>query len=193
MLPHRQLSPSCPLCPGGPGCPSAACQSPGCRMRPGERQNLRAGGLGTATCYGGPWVLLNRGTFFLKVTRRGDDTQSPWQLQPVQGCWGGTGVSWQKCWGMLRGLCVSLSWVLEASMSWSRADFQHFSLLIGVDCLRGSLLSWDCPEQCLIMEVLPECSVQELFKFLNPRKQSRGSGAEPLVTADHSGFASPWI
>lgn len=45
------------------------------------------------------------------------------------------------------------------SVSWSWADFQHFSLLISVDCLRESLLSRDCPEQCLITGMLPECSL----------------------------------
>ena len=33
-------------------------------MRPRERQNLRAGGLGTAVCYGGPRVAAEQGDIF---------------------------------------------------------------------------------------------------------------------------------
>lgn len=98
--PHGQLSPSCLLWLGGPGCPAAAGQSPGCRMWPGERQNLRVVWGQPCAMEGHGW-LLNRGTFFLKSARRGDNAWSPWQLQPAQGCWGGSGVSWQRCWGML--------------------------------------------------------------------------------------------
>lgn len=113
-------------------------------------------------------ALCHGGTFFLKGGRRGDNARSPWQQQRRDA--GETAVSWQRCWA---GLTSS-----------SRAEFQHFGLPG-----RGSAQpGW--PRAGFENRNIPE--IQELFKFLNPRKRIRSSGAEASIITCHSRFASPW-
>lgn len=115
-------------------------------------------------------ALCCGGTFVLKGGRRGDDAWSPRQQQCRDA--EDSAVS-----------CRGAGELLEVSCPHPRLN-SNISGAVGY--LGVALLNQD-----LKTGIFPK--FKRYFKFLNPRKRNRSSGAEASGTTCHSHFASPWI